>query len=518
MRSPNVANYLENTMLAHPDKPALIFEGQGQWTFRELDETINQVANGLIDLGIKKGDRVTLFLPNCAEALFFYYGIMKMGGIVNPLNMMLKEKELEYIVGDCEPEILVTAKEVDAEPMKVFTSSGNKVKKMIVVDGTEGNNIISYENWVKKYPKEFDAVKVDGDDLAAILYTSGTTGKPKGVMLTHTNLWTNARHCADWAKTTYRDIGVASLPLFHSYALSHVVGELLISGGTIVWQKRFDATATLEALAKYKATCFHGVATMYYALISHPNVDDYAKKIHLRYSVTGAAVTPEPILRAWNEKFTNLSEGYGTTEAAPVVLMNPLTGEGVQKANSCGVPIVPELEVNAFDDNDNPVKIGEIGELVLRGPNIMKGYWKKQEATAEALKNGWYHTGDLVHFDADGYCFVVDRKKDMICRGAFNIYPKEIEDLFYTHPAVAEVQVVGIKELIKGEEVVACIALKPGKALTEEEAIKFCKDNIAAYKSPRYVRFFESLPKTVTGKLEKVTLRQILENEFGKAY
>ena len=179
---------------------------------------------------------------------------------------------------------------------------------------------------------------------------------------------------------------------------------------------------------------------------------------------------------------------------------------------------MPELEVDAFDENDNPVKQGEIGELVLRGPNIMKGYWRKPEANEEALKNGWYHTGDLVYFDTDGYCFVVDRKKDMICRGAFNIYPKEIEDLLYTHPAVAEVQVVGIKELIKGEEVVACIALKPGKTLTEEEAIKFCKDNIAAYKAPRFVRFFESLPKTVTGKLEKVTLRQILEKEFGKAY
>lgn len=518
MRSPNVANYLENAMLAHPNKLALIFEEQGQWTFQEVDGMVNRISNGLIAMGVKKGDRVTLFLPNCAEAFFWYFGIMKMGAIVNPLNMMLKERELDYIVGDCEPTIIVTAKEVLEAPLKVFRKPDNKVRTMFVLNGDEGNNMINYENWVKKYPNSFDAISVDGDDLAAILYTSGTTGHPKGVMLTHSNLWTNARHCADWAKTTYRDTGVASLPLFHSYALTHVIGELWMSAGTIVWQKRFDPTLTLEALAKYKATCFHGVATIYYALVNHPKVDDYAKKIHLRYSVTGAAVTPEPILRAWNDKFTNLSEGYGTTEAAPVVFMNPLTGEGVQKANSCGVPIVPELKVDAFDENDNPVKQGEIGELVLRGPNIMKGYWRKPEANEEALKNGWYHTGDLVYFDADGYCYVVDRKKDMICRGAFNIYPKEIEDLLYTLPAVAEVQVVGIKELIKGEEVVACIALKQGKTLTEEEAIKFCKDNIAAYKTPRYVRFFESLPKTVTGKLEKVTLRQVLEKEFGKPY
>jgi long-chain acyl-CoA synthetase len=518
MRSPNVANYLENAMLAHPDKKALIFEEQGQWTFREVDEIVNQVANGLLSLGLKKGDRVTLFLPNCAEAFFFYFGIMKMGGIVNPLNMMLKHREIDYIVGDCEPTILVTATEVAGEPMKVFTKPDNKVAKMILVGGEDGTNIIGYESWVKKASRAFDAVAVDGDDIAAILYTSGTTGKPKGVMLTHSNLWTNARHCADWAETTYKDTGVASLPLFHSYALSHVVGELWMSAATIVWQKRFDPTATLEALANYKATCFHGVATMYYALVNHPKVDDYAKKIKLRYSVTGAAVTPEPILKAWNEKFTPLSEGYGTTEASPVVCMNPLPGRGVQKANSCGFPIVPELEMNVFDENDNPVKPGVIGEMVLRGPHIMKGYWRKPEATAEALKNGWYHTGDLVYRDDDGYYFVKDRKKDMIVRGAFNIYPKEVEDLLYTHPVIAEVQVVGIPELIKGEEVVACIALKPEQHLTEEEVIKFCKENMAAYKAPKFVRFYETLPKTATGKLEKVTLRTALIEEFGKQY
>ena len=212
MRSPNVANYLENAMLAHPNKLALIFEEQGQWTFKELDETINQVANGLIAMGVKKGDRVTLFLPNCAEALFWYFGIMKMGAIVNPLNMMLKEKELDYIVGDCEPTIIVTAKEVLDAPLKVFSKPDNKIKTMFVVNGDEGNNIINYENWVKKYPNSFAAIPVDGDDLAAILYTSGTTGHPKGVMLTHSNLWTNARHCADWAKTTYRDTGVCFPP------------------------------------------------------------------------------------------------------------------------------------------------------------------------------------------------------------------------------------------------------------------------------------------------------------------
>lgn len=519
MRGVNVAAYIEQATLAHPDKMALIFEEEGQWTFSEVNVVINRIANGLKELGVKRGDRVTLFLPNCAEAIFFLFGVTKLGAIVNPLNMMLKTREIEYILEDCEPSILVTHKESAAEPLKLFQRPGNKVGTMIVIGGEDGQNILNYEKWMNRQAADFDSVEVEKDEVAAILYTSGTTGKPKGVMLTHTNLWTNARHCADWAETTYKDTGVCSLPLFHSYAISHVVGELWVSAGTIVWQKRFDPTATLEALAKYKATCFHGVATMYYALVNHPKADEYAAKIKLRYSVTGAAVTPEPILRAWNTKFTSLSEGYGTTEAAPVVFMNPLTGKGVQKANSCGIPIVPELEVNNFDDNDNPLGPGVVGELVLRGPNIMKGYWRKPEASEEALRHGWYHTGDMVYYDEDGYYYVKDRKKDMIVRGGFNIYPKEVEDLLYTHPAIAEVQVIGIPELVKGEEVVACIALKPGQNhLTEEEVIRYCKDNLAAYKAPKFVRFFDTLPKTVTGKLEKVTLRQILEKEFGKAY
>ncbi len=518
MRSPNVSNYVENSALAHPDKLALVFEGQGQWTFNELNEKINQVANGLVDLGVKKGDRVSLFLPNCAEAIFFYFGVMKMGGIVNPVNMMLKEKELGYIIEDCDPAVIVTAAEVIDAPLKVFGKPENKAKTMIVVNGGSTDNTIACEDWLDEHSRSFDPVSAGSGDLAAILYTSGTTGHPKGVMLTHKNLWVNARHCADWAETTYRDTGVASLPLFHSYALSHVIGELWMSAGTIVWQKRFDPTLTLEALAQYKATCFHGVATMYHALVNHPRVDEYAKKIKLRYCVTGAAVTPEPILKAWNEKFTPLSEGYGTTEASPVVLMNPLSGRSVQKANSCGIPIVSEIEVDVFDLDDKPAKTGDIGELVIRGPNIMKGYWGREDATKAAMKGGWYHSGDLACFDEDGYCFIKDRIKDMIVRGGFNIYPREVEDLLYTHPSVAEVQVVGVKDLVKGEEVVACIALKPGGKLTEQEVVQYCRDNLAAYKTPKFVLFLESLPKTVTGKLEKLTLRRTVDNKFDSSY
>lgn len=212
MRSPNVSNYVENSALAHPDKLALVFEGQGQWTFNELNEKINQVANGLVDLGVKKGDRVSLFLPNCAEAIFFYFGVMKMGGIVNPVNMMLKEKELGYIIEDCDPAVIVTAAEVIDAPLKVFGKPENKAKTMIVVNGGSTDNTIACEDWLDEHSRSFDPVSAGSGDLAAILYTSGTTGHPKGVMLTHKNLWVNARHCADWAETTYRDTGVASLP------------------------------------------------------------------------------------------------------------------------------------------------------------------------------------------------------------------------------------------------------------------------------------------------------------------
>jgi len=512
MKGVNLASCLENSAHAHPGRTALIFEGK-QWTFKELDAEANRVANGLVDLGLEKGDRVSIFLPNCPEFLFWYFGALKMGAVVNPINTMLKERELEYVIRDCTPKVLVTAEELTAVPLHVYGLPEIGIGKLIVVQGKDDGGILSNEAWMRRYPAAFDAVPVGQDDLAAILYTSGTTGQPKGVMLTHLNLWTNARHCADWAETTYKDLSVCALPLFHSYALSHVVGELFIEGGAVAWLKRFEPTAFLEAMARYRATACHCVATMYYALVNHPRVDDYARRIRLRYCVTGAAVTPEPILRAWNEKFTPMSEGYGLTEAAPVVFMNPLPGKGVQKVMSCGVPIVPEIEVNAVNGDGKPVAAGQVGELIIRGPNVMKGYWNKPEETAESLRDGWLHTGDMVSFDEDGYFYIRDRKKDMICRSAFNIYPKELEDVLYTHPAVAEAQVVGIPDLVKGEEVVACLALKPDNKAAEEEIIQFCRRNVAAYKVPKHVRFFDSLPKTVTGKLEKMTLRKILMNE-----
>lgn len=505
----NLASILENSAAAHPDKVALIFAGS-KWTFKEVDEEANLIANGLREMGVQRGDRVTLFLPNVPEFFFWYFGIMKAGAVANPLNVMLKQREIEPIIRDCSPRVLVTTRSVSAEPMKVFRNPEVGIGAVVVVGGWEGEGLDS-NLWAGKYPRTFRSAVVDDDELAAILYTSGTTGQPKGVMLTHRNLWTNARHCADWAETTWRDITVCALPLFHSYALTHVLGELWIEGGTVVWLDRFEPKGCLEAMVQYRATAFHGVATMYYAIVNYPGVDEYAKRINLRYCVTGAAVTPEPILRAWNEKFTPLSEGYGTTEAAPVVLMNPLPGKGVQKANSCGVPLVPEIEVAAFDEQDKPVKQGEIGELVVRGPNVMKGYWNKPEASAEALRNGWLHTGDMVYFDEEGYCYVKDRKKDIIVTGGFNIYPKEVEDLLYSHPTVAEAQVVGVPDLVKGEIAVACISLKRGSEATEEEIIAFCRDNIAAFKVPKRVRFFDELPKTATGKLHKVPLRKMVE-------
>jgi long-chain acyl-CoA synthetase len=513
MRGINLASYLENSAAAHPDKVALIFEDR-EWTFTEVNEEANAIANGLMDLGIEKGDRVTFFLPNVPEFFFWYFGVLKTGAIVNPLNVMLKEKEIEYVIDDCTPKVFVATEEVATDPLKVFRKKKTSIQHMIVIGGDKGKGTIHFEKWVIKYPTRFDSIVVEKDDVAAILYTSGTTGQPKGVMLTHNNLWTNARHCADFAWTTYRDIGVCALPLFHSYALTHVLGELWMEAGTLVWLKRFDAKACLEAMARYKATGFYGVGTMYYALLEEPSVEEYARRINLRYCITGAAVTPEPILKAWNEKFTALTDGYGITEGAPVVISNPIAGKGLQKVNSAGFPVVPEIEVAVFDDNDRPVEQGEIGELVMRGPNVMKGYWNKPEATAEALKNGWLHTGDMVYVDEDGYFYVKDRKKDMIVTGGFNIYPKEVEDLLYTHPAVAEAQVIGVPELVKGELAVACIALKSGHSVTEEEIIDFCRENMAKYKAPRHVRFFEELPKTVTGKFQKVSLRSMLKDEF----
>jgi long-chain acyl-CoA synthetase len=409
---------------------------------------------------------------------------------------------------------MVAAASIAAEPYKVFKTPELGIEQMIVIGEGGSADTLDFHQWIGKFPDTFATARTEPDDLAAILYTSGTTGQPKGVMLSHENLWTNARHCADWAETTWRDITVCALPLFHSYAITHVLGELWIEGGTLVWLSRFDAKKCLEAMVTYKATAFHGVATMFYALINEPKVDDYAKQINLRYCVTGAAATPEPILRVWNAKFTPLCDGYGLTEAGPVVLMNPLPGKGVQKIDSCGLPLVSAIEVAAFDAEDKPVRQGEVGELVVRGPNVMKGYWNKPEVSAETLKNGWLHTGDMVYFDGDGYCYVKGRKKDIIITSGFNIYPKEIEDLLYSHAAIAEAQVVGLADPVKGEIAVACVVLKEGCNLTEQEIIAFCKENMASYKAPKYIRFFKELPKTATGKLEKLSLRRMVAGKL----
>lgn len=513
MRGINLATYLENTATAHPDKVGLIFEDR-KWTFREINESANSIALGLVEMGITKGDRVTLFLSNTPEFFFWFFGIIKVGAVVNPLNVMLKRRELEFIVNDCTPRLIVATEDVASEPLAIVEGTSEDGPQIIVIGDKPNEIAINYANWVASFGSDYDSIPVEINDLAAILYTSGTTGKPKGVMLTHNNLWTNGRHCADWAETTYKDTTVCALPLFHSYALTHVMAELWFVGGTLVWLRRFDAEACLQAMVQHEASAFHGVATIYYALISHPKVNEYAERINLRYCVTGAAVTPEPILKAWNEKFTPLSEGYGTTEAAPVVLMNPLPGKGLQKANSCGIPIVPEIQVAFFDENRNEVEPLEIGELVVKGPNIMLGYWNNPEATAKTIRDGWLHTGDMGYLDEDGYCYIKDRKNDMIITGGFNIYPKEIEDLLYTHEAVAEAQVIGIPDLVKGELAVACISLKPGQSATEDDILDFCKNNIANYKVPRHVRFLTELPKTATGKLEKVTLRNIISPEF----
>lgn len=510
----NLASYLEQSAIAHPNKDALIFEGQS-WTFDQVNKLSNRLAQSFIEHGLQEGDRVTMYLPNCPEFIFLYFGILKAGGVVNPINTMLKYRELQYIIRDCKPKLFVTTYGLSEYPKKIFSDEKTSLGKMIVIGGEESKNIISYDNFLQDADIVFNSKNTKVDDTAAILYTSGTTGMPKGVMLTHGNLWTNSRHCADWAEATYKDITVTALPLFHSYALTHVLAEIWIEAGTIVLLPSFDSTQCLKAMMDYKATAFHGVATMYYALVNHPELDYYAKNIHLRYCVTGAAVTPEPILRAWNEKFTPLSEGYGITEGSPVVFMNPLPGKGEQKSCSCGLPIVPEIEVAAVDENGRFVEHGQIGELVTRGPHVMKGYWEKPAETDKTLRDGWLYTGDLVYFDNDGYCYVVDRKKDMITTGGFNIYPKEVEDLLYEISGIAEAQVVGIPDLEKGEIAVACVALKEGAESSQEEIIQFCKKNAAAYKAPRRVVFFEFLPKTATGKLEKVTLRKMVKEQLG---
>ena len=501
----NLRALLEQRVSAAPDKLFLFSEADGrQFTYAEFDAAVNRVAKMLAGCCVSKGDVVSLLLPNSAEYLIAYFACWKLGAVAGPINSLLKTEEIAYIMGNSEAKALLYNSEFRLRAQEV-TRLVESVDTMLTFDDEQ----IASSPYVD-FPTQFDEarnVPLGADDEAIIIYTSGTTGKPKGCLLTHGNLIANARQISQWLGFTENDRLLTVMPLFHMNAVSVTTMSALYAGGSTVVTPKFSASRFWKIVSDYQVTSFGSVATMLSMLLSNypEGVPDGLKTDQLRFAMCGSAPVPAEVLKRFEETFHCLViEGYGLSESTCRSTFNPPNER--RRAGSCGMPIGNEMKV--VDDDDKDVPDGQLGEIVLRGENILKGYYKNPEATEVAFRNGWFHTGDIGYRDAEGFYYVVDRKSDMIIRGGENIYPREIDEVLYQHPAVAAAATIGVPDPLYGEEVAAFIVLKDGNQVSEDELISFCRERLADYKCPKTVRIVEEIPKGPTGKLLKRELSQ----------
>ncbi|MBM3139322.1 MAG: long-chain fatty acid--CoA ligase [Chloroflexi bacterium] len=493
----NLGTILQASAVDYGDRPAIRFAEQ-TITYRELDRAARGIATGLRDLGVRAGDHVAVMVPNVPQFSMVYFGILYAGAAVVPINVLLTTEEVTYHIRDSESKLLVGHPMFGAPAKKGAADAGVPV---VWADGPEGPSVAEL---AAKPP--IDVLHpTSADDTAVILYTSGTTGKPKGAELSHSNLFVNCAFVVPrLMPINEEDVALATLPLFHSFGQTVIQNASIATGGSYVLLPRFTPADALKLMQAHRVTLFAGVPTMYFALLHHEGAEQYDLS-RLKYAVTGGAAMPVEVMRAFEERWpVQILEGYGLSETSPVASFNVM--HRPRKPGSIGYPVWG-IEMAILDDNDRPVPDGQPGEIGIRGHNIMKGYFRREEATAETMRNGWFHSGDIGVRDADGAYAIVDRKKDMIIRGGFNVYPREVEEVLYAHPAVAEAAVIGVPHESHGEEVKAVIALAPGQRATPEEIIAYSREHLAAYKYPRIVEFIDALPKGPTGKILKRELR-----------
>jgi long-chain acyl-CoA synthetase len=487
----NLASLLRGSAEHAPELPAIRL-GEIELTYAGLDDRSARLAALLREKGVKQGDRIGVMLPNVPEFAIAYFGVLRAGGIVVPMNVLLKRREISFYLEDSGSKMLLAwhgfaeearegaadarAELIEVEP-RAFAATLDALEPSLAVADTAE------------------------DDIAVILYTSGTTGKPKGAELTHANLSRNAEISS---RTTCQvgagDVVLGALPLFHSFGQTVAMNASVRVGACLTLVPKFDPGEALETIERDRVTHFYGVPTMFGALLHHPERERFDTSA-LRTCITGGASMPVEVLRGFEEAFDCIVlEGYGLSETSPVASSNHPGME--RKPGSIGTPI-EGVEMRVVDEDDNPVAQGEVGEIVIRGHNIMKGYWQRPDATAEAMRGGWFHTGDMAKTDEEGYFYIVDRKKDLIIRGGYNVYPREVEEVLYEHPKIREAAVVGVPHDEWGEEIGAAIVLHEGEELGPAEVSTFVKDRIAAYKYPRIVWFIDELPKGPTGKILK---------------
>jgi long-chain acyl-CoA synthetase len=506
MEPKSIPELLQTRASATPNKLFLLSEADGRrFTYSEFAESVARAARMLIANGIRKGDTVSLLLPNSAEYVIAYFACWQIGALAGPINSLLKAQEIAYVISNSEAKALL----VNSDSLTVVDSIRGELPALEAIIPFD-NEAEATRDFTASRPSELTPVSEIGREAEAIIiYTSGTTGKPKGCLLTHGNVIANARQISEWLGFTAADRLLTIMPLFHMNAVSVTTMSALYAGGSTVVSPKFSASRFWQIISDYQVTSFGSVATMLSMLLAtYPDgVPNGLQTRQLRFAMCGSAPVPAEVLKRFEDVFHCLViEGYGLSESTCRSTFNP--PDKRRRPGSCGLPIGNEMRV--VDEEDREVAEGSLGEIVLRGENILKGYYKNDDATAAAFRNGWFHTGDIGYRDGDGFFYIVDRKSDMIIRGGENIYPREIDEVLYQHPSIEAAAAVGVPDKLYGEEVAAFVVLKEGANSSEQELIEFCKARLADYKCPKTVRFVKDIPKGPTGKLLKRELAKML--------
>ncbi|WP_427036798.1 fatty acid--CoA ligase family protein [Cytobacillus pseudoceanisediminis] len=512
----NLTEHLHETAIKMGNKTAYYFMDQSS-TYGELDGAVTKFADGLSKLGVKKGDHIALLLGNSPHFVIGLHGALRLGATVIPINPIYTPDEIGYIVNNGDVKALVTL-DLLVPLIEKMHQALPRVENFIICETPQGqaskadpsalsafSKMKSFTQVIASGDLDFKGPELKDDETAVILYTSGTTGKPKGAMLTHKNLYCNAKDVSDYLHMNENDRVITTLPMFHVFCLTVALNAPLMNGATILIDPKFSPKEIFRLAKKYEPTVFAGVPTMYNFLLQFDdgNTEDLKS---LRLCISGGATMPVALLHGFEKKFNVIvSEGYGLSEASPVTCFNPL--DKPRKAGSIGQSIM-NVENKVVNELGEEVSVGEVGELIVRGPNVMKGYYKLPEETAATIRDGWLYTGDLAKRDEEGYFYIVDRKKDLILVGGYNVYPREVEEVLYNHEDVVEVAVLGVPDPNLGEAV-RCYVVTKNPQLTEELLLAYCAEHLAKYKVPSSIEFLEELPKNTTGKI----LRRALKNQ-----
>jgi len=524
-------DFLERSAEKFPDNMALLFQGY-KVTYRELKNMVDCFATALADFGIKKGDSVAILLPNVIPCVVAYYAILRIGGIAVMNNPLYSDRELEHQFNNSESKLLITLdllgnRMIDLRPKTsikqiIYTSIGDYLpfpknllfplvakKKKLAADVKSAEELYKWKEVLAGASPNPPKVELSFDDVTMYQYTGGTTGVSKGVMLTHKNLSKQTQQIRAWFPLfdSGNEIMLGALPFFHVFGLSTAMNFAIYMGWGNILVPKPQPEQLLEAIGKFKPTFAPLVPTMYIGMLNDPKIKD-TDMTSIKGCFSGSAPLPVEVIRDFEQKTGSvIVEGYGLTESTPVVHINPFSG-GKRKVGSIGLPISDTMaRIVSLDDGQTDMPVGETGEIIIKGPQVMKGYWQMPEETADTLKDGWLYTGDIAKMDDEGYFFIVDRKKDMIISGGLNVYPRDIEEVFYEHPKVMEATAIGVPHASRGEQVKVFVVLCEGETATEEELLEYCKDKLATFKLPTMIEFREELPKTNVGKILKKDLK-----------